>query len=759
MPDPRLGHVRLGLFALGEPPGVTPPTPPGGSNRLGLARLGPSPFRLGLPAAPPSGDIQPTPLTLSITFPAPRLSILSAAIVPTTLSLSITFPPPTLAAVETILPTHFTLPITFPPPALAPRFSAGIRPVGFKMPITFGVPEISGELTTLQVFMGGANITKYVEQTTSNVVATSQGRWTATIFCWDTTGEWVGPLLPSDPTRGTGQSVIVTEGGRRIFMGCLNQIVGNRVMSKDAVKYTLSCLDKSAICDHRIINGTYEVGTDIADIVRDIVAKSLNGEGISSTSVPASLGGVSVPQIYNFTTVTQAFNALATDGLLTWWVDVFGALQFVSIADLEQAPFELTETSNNWVDMQVTASLATYVNKTIAVSNLSASPGTVPSQSETIVLPQAKAVALGYRLGTLVLNFPANQILSFTVNGVSQPVLDGNNSIGINLDKSWNAILPGPYVFAPDSTLPTAVPPLGWPYPAVTSPFPAPGDVIVINYIPNVNNAATISGTALSPSIPGLSKCGSGVFEGVVTVQDIDTIDGLTAVAAAALTANGTVPLAITFKTFTPGLEVGQQIKAGIPKCGIPLNTQFLITQVEGDHQGDVTDRSGNPGLGHGSGYSWLIQANTGAYLGNELSVFEKLIKRSQNPLPIVQYAESTFVLAPGASLSGGLVQTNPQFVRQSGQLAEIIVQCGVPPTDQTLMLDIQCSGFGTVLEAPISIVSGDGTVHVVTVFVRDPAPTYLIVNESLTVVASYVVTGADPALAGSITVLIRWKV
>lgn len=712
--------------------------------RLGLARL--SRMRLGVPGG-------------------------TATIIPDHFTLPITFPPPTFAIVPTIAPTHFTLPITFPPIHIGPRFSAGIQPAAFKLPITFPPPAFAGGRQTLQVFLGGINVSKYVQMGNASgpdctLTSQTQGRWTAQITLKDVTGDGIGVLLPTDPTRGMGQSVIITEGGQRRFMGCANDVTLTRNTSTDICFYTLNCVDKSGICDHRIVNASYTAEQDGADVVRDIWENCLNGEGITLGGVPAVLGQLGTDEPFNFTTVTQAFNKIATDCAATWWIDVYGSLFFVLITDLPAAPFSITETSQNWRDMQVSVTLANYRNKEYALSNLSISPGSVPSTTESYTLPQPKAAAAGYRLGTIVLDFPASQILGLSVNGVPQVNADGsalvqdaNNSVGINLDKSWNANLPSPYINAPDSTLPTPVPPLGWPYPALTSPFPAPGDVIVINYIPNVTNVQVQTATALAPSLPGLLKCGSGIYEAVEQVQNIKSADDLLAIAQAVLNRSGTVPLSVQFNTFTPGLAVGQILAANVPKSMLPDGTSLIITGVTGTHLGYIVDRDGNQTAGHGSAFKWAITAITGGDQLVALLMFEKLIARTQNPLPIVQFANTTFVLGAGSSIAGGLVASNPNRIGQSGKLVEIFVQAGVPPTDQTLFIDIVDSAFGTILRAPIQIVSGDGSPQVITAFVRDPAPTYLLVNQSLSVVTSYVVTGANPALAGSVTVDVVWAI
>lgn len=661
----------------------------------------------------------------------------------------------------TVVPTTLVLSVIYPLPTVGPRISKSFTPLTLASTLSFGIPSVTGGAVTLQIWIGGVNITKYVQQGTCTLTSSLKGRWTASFNCWDLTGTGIGISLPSDPTRGTGQSVVITEGGFRVFMGCLNEWNSIRQTSKDFALITINCLDKSGICDHRIVpTTTYAAGVDIATVVRAIWAGSLNGEGISLFGVPASLGPLENTTIFDFATVTQAFNTLATAALATWWIDVYGRLFFVSIANLPDAPFALSETSDNWREMKPSATLTNYRNTQYVKSNLSNSPSSVPSNIETITLPQPKAVALGFRLGAIVLKFKADQIISLKVNGVAQTVRNGYD-VGLNFDKSWWAILPSSFLYGPDASLPTPVPPLGFPYYPITSPFPAIGDVIEVTYIPSVSNTQVQSASALTPSLPGLLKCGSGVYEAVEQVKNVNHAEDMLAIAQAILARSGQVPLNITFKTFTPGLEVGQILHANIPKSQIPAGSKFVISQISATHIGNTIDASGNRGLGHGSGFVWVVSGTSGADQLNAIQIFEKLVARTENALPLLQFEAETFVLAPGGSVSSGVVATNPTIARQSGKLYEIVVQCGVPPVDQTLIINIINSSTGALLTAAqaIKIPSGDGTVHIQSIFVNDPSPTYILVNQGLTVSVSYTITGANPTRAGSITVLVRWAV
>ena len=144
----------------------------------------------------------------------------------------------------------------------------------------------------------------------------------------------------------------------------------------------------------------------------------------------------------------------------------------------------------------------------------------------------------------------------------------------------------------------------------------------------------------------------------------------------------------------------------------------------------------------------------------NSISMLERVIARTENPLPIPQYENNSLILEPGSSISTGIVATNPLFALQTGPVEQIVVQCGVPPTNQTLVLDILAGGVSLLGTANlIKIASGDGTQHIYETFVKGLAATYVVANQSITVAAYYIITGPNPARAGSVSVVIRRRV
>ena len=562
------------------------------------------------------------------------------------------------------------------------------------------------------------------------------GRWNARfdLYCGD------GSFAPA-----IGSTVLFTEAGRRMFAGCLVKVVTERMMSTvQQIVFHCQAVDKSGICDHRVVKAvTYPAGSDVAATILDICANSLNGEGITTNGVPTdgSLGVLAADLVLNYHTVTQAFDMIGTDSATFWWIDPFADLTFSALTTLPSAPFSLSETSMDWRTLTEEQSLLDYRNSQYAVSNLN----TLPSgTAETYTLPQAAAVARNFVFGAIVLNLIPNPIISLTVNGVPKTVKNGFD-IGTDLSQFWwyfPALNPfiTPPIAGPDSNL-------------------MPGDVVAITYVPVGGNAAATVGTALAPTpppggpTPPGGTCGSGVYEAVEQVQNISDIDSLNAIAAAVLARRGGVPTILNYETDRYGLIPGQKQVVNIPLTYLP-NQELMITAVQMTSLGKD--------LGRGTTFRSHVRAQSNEDPGNYTKWYERLVQRTQNPLPVYQYEIASFVLAPGSSLSAGLVSMNPYIVKRTGQLWDMYVAAGTPPVDQQLELTLLLNGSpvqgflvlpaGAPANTEYRFIFGlDSGLYV---FSRPAGP-----NDILTVSAAYRITGASPTAAQNVSFDVRWRI
>lgn len=613
-----------------------------------------------------------------------------------------------------------------------------------------GIPQVGGGIQTLQVFIGNYDRSTYLRVETARLVSQTLGRWTADFEFFNVPFADQSLVGGSqDWTPVIGQTVLVKEFGNKWFAGCIAEVEAIRYTSLNLFVYRCKALDKSSICDHRVVPVvTFTADQDGADVVRFVVSTYLNGEGITTGGVPALMGNLGSDIPVNFWYVTAVFDQITVLTGYQWWIDINGQLNWHAPNNTNAAPFDLTETSKNYLDdgtglntLHVSTTLLDYRNKQYVVSNRNVLPGdgsnpATAARTETFTAPTGPA---GLIANTLAVQLPILTVVSIKVNGVTNPFATYlYETPPVNTDLVW-AYFPGNIYVTP---------PISGPFSTIN-----PGDVIVIQYVPFAQQASQQSVSPLvvvTPPLPPpgeqFGTCGSGVYESVQQVNDITTQDDLDAYAQGLLARSGVVPIIVRYTTDVPGLQVGQKQNANIPKYGLN-NTSLFITAVSG--------RSLAIDLGYSSSFRWDIEAMNTQDLGNWMKFWERLIRRTQLAKPLTVIDASSFVLAPGISLAGGNNVTNPIPVTASGQLVDIVAVTDEPSIDQTLVIDISYNGASLFPPGGgIKLASGVTTLQLVSTF---SAPViYLFKDNLLRISASYQVTGPNPIAAKSVSVKVR---
>lgn len=614
----------------------------------------------------------------------------------------------------------------------------------------------------VKIFIGGVDVTQYFSwvANTCHVESQTIGRWKMTfdLEVGDGFDTWYPRL---------GQTFAITDYGYRIFAGCISNVQLERVMmTSKQLKWHMTAVDKSAICDHRVVPiKTWAAGEDVVATIQYIVANYLNGEGIIPTGLPTdgSLGTLENDLISNFNTVTNLFDQICTQTGTVWWVNVDGILFFSSLTTLPAAPFGFTETSNNWRKMTVTQTTDNYYNKMYAVTNLNVLPGsgsggtgggsggapaTATTQTFTWTAGQPGIITgpdpiTGLQKPTMLqVGAPISSIVSMTVNGVAQTSVDfgayKGQSYGGGADLLW--FFGGPATGNPGQFLsPTAL--------------PSAGATIVVSFIPAppaggaAQSASTPQyGTALVPTGDPFGTCGSGWYEGVVQVKNISSQADLNAIAAAVLNRIGGIPQLIQCETLFPGLATGQFLMIDLPLSGVN-NLKTLITGITGVMVPPTLDKGGS--------FIWTVDCRSNLDPGNWIKWFERLIERTDNPLPVLQYEECTFVLGIGSTVSSGVSVTNPYIVGRTGKLVEIMVAASQPQTGADLVLDIT---DGASVIASITLPAGTAANVLVTKTIPTSPPLYVFAKDVLNVNATYAAVGGTLAKASGVTAKLRWS-
>lgn len=241
----------------------------------------------------------------------------------------------------------------------------------------FPIATVTGGAHRMNIFLSGTNRTKYVNQDKPFQLAyQTQGRQTATFQMVNLDGT-SRPLV--------GETCVIVDTPGRLFAGCLQSVKGVREMMSTSVNWVCTAVDKTGILDHRVVAGKQYTALDpitggqvsVYSVIADIMKNFANGEGITYNLVPndGTLGVLAADLNWNFPTVKQAFNQIANQQGLTWWVDLNSSLHFATFDQLPAAPFSVTENSNNWRNLEVEETTDQYYNKVYAVSNQNVVPG------------------------------------------------------------------------------------------------------------------------------------------------------------------------------------------------------------------------------------------------------------------------------------------------------------------------------------------------------------------------------------------------
>lgn len=374
-------------------------------------------------------------------------------------------------------------------------------------------------------------------------------------------------IIPS-----VGQDVKIVEFGVTRFAGKIDSFPITRAteVSGDLQLFMqVNCLDYSAIFARRIVIQTYPAGSILKDVYWDLINTYAKGEGITHNNVDG-FTFLNADITFNYTTIADCLNQLRDAYGEDWWVDFNRDLHTHAFLNFPAAPFSLTETSGNWVNMQVSRATAGYRNKQYVRSNVNLSVG---GFSDTFTGDGV--------ISFFVTRFPLTAAPSVTVNGVAQTVYaEGVDKFG-QTGVYW---IPNGYgiQFSPQ---------VG----------PALGAVIVVTYGTFFTNVVWVQNSA-EIAARAAAEGDTGIYESLFEAKDLDA-DSATTLAQGLLSRSGSLPVKIQFETFTPGLDVGMLLTVNIPIVGV--NQNLVITEI------DSVEQPVNQDLGQGSRFRYTVYVDS----------------------------------------------------------------------------------------------------------------------------------------------------
>jgi len=338
-----------------------------------------------------------------------------------------------------------------------------------------------------------------------------------------------------------GQEVIFTQDGVRIFAGTIDEVEEQKEEGSSAMIFQIRCVDYNQLCDRHLVARVYENQT-LGAIVKDIVTQDLAGEGVTTNHVQD--GPLITKAIFNYQTVTEAFNNLAELTGYAWNIDYNKDLHFFA-RETYTAPFSIDDTSNNVRNMTVRQTREQYRNRQY-----------IRAGQDVTDVRTEQFVGDG-KTKTFVLAFPVATVPTITVNGVSKTV--GIRGLETGKDFYWSK--GEKEITQDDSAVPlTSIDTLSVTYQGL---FPI---ILASQSDSEISSRASVEG-------------GTGVYEAIEDDQSIDSQVLATQKADGLLRKFGRIPRIIEFETDTVGLAVGQLITINITAHN--LNGNFLIDSVQ----------------------------------------------------------------------------------------------------------------------------------------------------------------------------------
>jgi len=208
----------------------------------------------------------------------------------------------------------------------------------------------------LEFIIAGVNRTKYVVPGTFEINDHYNSRKTGRFNMVDLTNYRRDAVVPYIPV--VGNSIQIKYDGVKIFEGNIARVKRHVPMKNSAMFFEVEFVDYTWLCDKRLVARIYEEQL-AGDIVKDIVAKDLTSESITTTYVS---NGVSVYRcVFPYVTATEAISDLAKMSAYNWEIDYDKNLRFYD-PSTNPSPFDLFQGSGNYRNVHVIQHRELYRN-------------------------------------------------------------------------------------------------------------------------------------------------------------------------------------------------------------------------------------------------------------------------------------------------------------------------------------------------------------------------------------------------------------
>lgn len=394
-------------------------------------------------------------------------------------------------------------------------------------------------------------------------------RNTASLVLRDTTGTY---------RPAVGAVVTLVDGGTTHFAGTIEEVQEIAWGGSSTEDMTVTCVDYTQLCDRHLVAREY-TGQTVVQIVTDLVAQDLAGEGITYNSTGTPLVTIDTV-IFNYQSVAECLNELTDLVACSWYVDYDKVLRVIA-RTTNLAAFQITDASPNFLidSFSMIKTRGQYRNR----QYVRAGQDLTSSRVESFV---GDGTRKGFTLG-----FPAATAPTVTVNAVSQTV----GIRGLDTGKQWYWNKGESEITQDDAgTALTTAQTLAVTYQGF---FPI---IVQSQSETEIVSRLTVEG-------------GTGLYEALADEPIANTDDLAHAKAAGLLRRYGVIPTIISYQTDMAGLHAGQLQTITLSRYGLSAS-DYLIEQVT------LTDLDGTH-------LRYTIKALSGEALGGWSEFFRKLVQ------------------------------------------------------------------------------------------------------------------------------------
>lgn len=453
--------------------------------------------------------------------------------------------------------------------------------------------------------------------------------------------------------------------------------------------WTIKCVDYAKALARRLVVKSYSqanFGT-LNSILQDLSDTYLAPEGIHW--VPGVDPGITIPDTnFNFQALNSVLDTLASITNLNWLVDWDRNFYMSDTpAPLSDTPFDITSTSNNARNFNVTRSRGLYRNRQYIDSDTGAPSNSITKTYDLIDVHEVpyNVIANGLALIDRQYDGLVQNIQDIKLNGTSIPFSTIAQQSAPGYDASQFKM---GQVFSADRLA------FYWNLFTFPADIPSPGDTITITFTTNqvfsnltfVENPTEI---AARKAIEG----GSGLYEDVFKVNGISDTAALLTLAQSLLDKFGVMALEVDYETDVFGLECGSQQNVTLEKFDISTPTPLRVESIDSHEMDTLILRN-------------TVKVSNRVQQLDAMSAINRLIKKLQQQVP-QQTQPISFNLAEtiqGLTNPGLIVGTNlttEYIVTQLFTCKNVQISFKTPPVGASITIDILVNGV-SIMEFPM---------------------------------------------------------